>query len=93
MITMNLNGSDWRLSGWMRHQWKFQKLMETDSFSLPQVLAVNATVPGAVQADLLRAGIIEDWNVGDNFLHMEWVEHSEWVYEKFFTLDDADAQR
>jgi beta-mannosidase len=41
----------------------------------------------------LRAGIIEDWNVGDNFLHMEWVEHREWVYEKYFTLDDADAQR
>ena len=26
---MNLNGSDWKVSGWMRHQWKFQKLMET----------------------------------------------------------------
>ena len=90
---MNLNGSDWRVSGWMRHQWKFQKLMETEAFSLPVVLPVPATVPGAVQADLLRAGIVEDWNVGDNFLHMEWVEHREWVYEKFFSLDCADAQR
>lgn len=90
---MNLNGSDWKVSGWMRHQWKFQKLMETDSFSLPVVLAIPATVPGAVQADLLRAGVVEDWNVGDNFLHMEWVEHREWVYEKFFALDTTDAQR
>ncbi len=91
--TLILNGADWRVSGWMRHQWKFQKLMETDSFSLPVVLAVDAVVPGAVQVDLLRAGVIEDWNMGDNFLHMEWVEHREWVYEKHFCLENTDAQR
>ncbi len=90
---ISLNGDDWRLSGWMRHQWKFQKLMETDAFSLPTVLPIKATVPGAVQADLLAAGLIEDWNVDDHFFHMEWVEHREWVYEKFFTLHDVDAQR
>ncbi|MBQ7338409.1 MAG: hypothetical protein IJW40_08160 [Clostridia bacterium] len=91
--TISLCGDDWHLSGWMRHQWKFQKLMETDSFSLPVVMPIPATVPGAVQADLLRAGLIEDWNVDDHFLHMEWVEHREWVYEKHFTLTDIDAQR
>ena len=42
----DLNGSDWRLSGWMRHQWKFQKLMETDSFSLPVVTAKDTSVGG-----------------------------------------------
>ena len=62
-----LNGSDWYLAGWNRHQWKYERSMETSSFSVPFMGGIPATVPGSVQTDLLKAGLIEDWNYGTNF--------------------------
>ncbi len=88
-MNVSLNGSDWVLTGWNRHQWKFYKIRETGGLSRPMVAPIPAQVPGSVQTDLLRAGVIEDWNRGKNFLAAEWVEHREWVYEKVFTVTRA----
>ncbi|MBQ4573744.1 MAG: hypothetical protein IJA85_00970 [Clostridia bacterium] len=84
-----LNGTDWTVSGWGRHQWHYEKSMELGNFSVPVIPAIPASVPGSVQTDLLRAGKIEDWNYGDNFRKIEWIEHREWVYVKKFTAQAA----
>lgn len=81
-----LNGSDWYLAGWNRHQWKYERSMETSSFSVPFMGGIPATVPGSVQTDLLKAGLIEDWNYGTNFRKIEWIERREWVYTKSFEV-------
>lgn len=86
-----LNGSDWSLSGWSRHQWHYERSMELGNSSVPVVSPIAASVPGSVQTDLLRAGRIEDWNYGDNFRKIEWLEHREWVYTKnFIALTASD---
>lgn len=85
---LSLNGSDWTISGWMRNQWQFDKPMETSGFSMPVIRPIPATVPGSVHTDLRRAGLLEDWNTSVNFLHVEWVEHREWIYKKTFTLPE-----
>ena len=90
---LSLNGSDWTVSGWMRNQWQFDKPMETSGFSMPVILPIPATVPGAVHTDLRRSGLLEDWNTGVNFLHAEWVEHREWIYKKTFMLSEKPRFR
>lgn len=88
-MRVSLNGSDWVLTGWNRHQWKFYKIRETGGLSRPTVPPIPAQVPGSVQTDLLRAGVLPDWNREHNFFSAEWVEHREWVYEKMFTVTEA----
>lgn len=83
-----LNGNDWYLTGWVKHQWHYEKMMETGGFSVPAVAPIKAIVPGSVQTDLLNAGIIEDWNIETNFRNIEWIEHREWVYTKKFILPE-----
>lgn len=48
----------------------------------------DATVPGEVHLDLMRAGIIDDPNVGINSLKCRWVEEMEWYYRKEFEVDE-----
>lgn len=92
-MRISLNGSDWTVSGWARHQWQYGLVMETGGTSLPQIRAIPSTVPGAVQADLRRAGFLPDWNLDFNFRQLDWVEHREWMYEKRFTAPEAKADR
>ncbi len=81
-----LSGNDWRLVGWVKHQWHYGKVMETNGFSAPVVTEIPATVPGSVQTDLFDNGIIEDWKIQTNFRNIEWVENREWVYTKTFSV-------
>ncbi len=91
MVKQLLNGADWTLSGWNRYQWYFERSMELGKSFVPMVQPLSATVPGSVQMDMLRAGRIDDWNYGDNFRKIEWLERREWVYSKTFTaLNKAD---
>jgi beta-mannosidase len=55
----------------------------------PPVASARATVPGAVQADLMAAGLLADINVGLNSNDAEWVSNREWVYERSFTLPEG----
>lgn len=92
-MRISLSGSDWTVSGWARHQWQYGLVMETGGTSLPQIRAIPSIVPGAVQADLRRAGFLPDWNLDFNFRHLDWVEHREWMYEKRFTAPEAKEGR
>lgn len=92
MSKILLSGNDWKLVGWVKHQWHYGKVMETNGFSAPVVTEIPATVPGSVQTDLFNNGIIEDWNIGTNFRNIEWVENREWVYTKKFTVSGKAEQ-
>ncbi len=88
MSNILLSGNDWKLVGWVKHQWHYGKVMETNGFSAPVVTEIPATVPGSVQTDLFNNGIIEDWKIQTNFRNIEWIENREWVYTKTFTVTE-----
>ena len=76
----NLSQLDWTLSGWIPYLWQFEQTMEIGETPSKQV-EVPAQVPGSVQAALLAAGALPDWNVGLNAQQCEWVENRHWIYE------------
>ncbi|MDG0790848.1 hypothetical protein OMP38_08210 [Cohnella ginsengisoli] len=77
-----LSGTDWRLTGWYPNQWQPRLSMELGVSILPAVAELPASVPGAVQTDLLAAGRMADPFVGLDSLHGEWVTQREWIYSK-----------
>ncbi|OUS76629.1 hypothetical protein B1748_11060 [Paenibacillus sp. MY03] len=86
---LNLSGDDWQLTGWYRNQWRFTVSMELGETFPPPVGPIAATVPGAVQSDLLKAGLLDDPNRGLRSLSGEWVNNREWCYEKKFDIPDG----
>lgn len=71
--------------------------MEVGTTLKTDLPAVEAAVPGSVQAALRRAGVIPDWNVGLNSRLCEWVEHRHWEYiveipEGFFETNSQTEQ-
>lgn len=81
----SLNGCKWKLMG----HWPYTVLrgqsMETGGELMGVTEWVDATVPGSVHADLLRAGLIEDPYFGMNSLKCEWVENRWWQYRCSFS--------
>jgi len=51
----------------------------------------EATVPGVVQLDLLRHGVIPDPFYGTNEDAIQWIEREDWIYETTFDLPAFDA--
>lgn len=80
-----LNDCPWRLMG----HWPYTPLqgqsMETGAELMGVTDWIDAKVPGTVQDDLLRAGLIDDPYYADNSLRCEWVEHRWWRYQCAFT--------
>ncbi|MEU3455821.1 glycoside hydrolase family 2 protein [Micromonospora sp. NPDC006766] len=56
--------------------------------------SVPATVPGCVHTDLLAAGLIPDPYLDDNEDALDWIGHTDWVYETTFDRPSGgDADR
>ncbi|MBK9148953.1 MAG: hypothetical protein IPM12_14180 [Flavobacteriales bacterium] len=49
----------------------------------------SAEVPGVVQTDLLRHGLIPDFMKGSNIDSVQWIENEDWIYRR--TLFVADT--
>lgn len=79
MATHDLSKFSWTLSGWRPYSWRLGS-PGADWDTQPDVGPVEARVPASVQQCLLEAGILEDWHVGLNSRHCEWVEHRHWVF-------------
>ncbi len=80
---------DWELSGWWRNSWRSEAPGSNGAASRPLTGPIQAQVPGAVQADLLHAGLIRDWNLGLASQEAEWVEHRDWMFRtRFATPQD-----
>jgi len=54
-----------------------------------QELWYPAEVPGVVQTDLLRNGLIPDYMQGSNIDSVQWIENEDWIYKR--TLFVADT--
>jgi len=80
-MRFDLASLDWSLVGWAPNVWEWTAGAEgIDSTRHHATPVIPAVVPGAVQEDLLRAGLLPDWNVGLNAPLCEWVEHRHWEY-------------
>lgn len=54
---------------------------------------IDASVPGSIYRDLMRAGLIEDIYFDINSLHAEWVAGRWWTYRCAFTADEAHLSK
>jgi len=75
MNTINLNG-EWQLG------------FRPEGVSGAEWRTVNAEVPGNVECDLMRHGIIPDLTKGDNIYRALELEGYEWRYEKAFQMPE-----
>lgn len=64
-------------------QWQFRCTSPEGEWS-------NATVPGAVQTDLMASGVIDDPFYGDNEKRVQWVGEKDWEYRKSFEVSAQD---
>lgn len=84
--TIHLNGDDWKLTGWWKNQWRLLSNMELGISPISAVPTISAKVPGAAQADLMKAGMLADPNYGVDSTLGEWVNNREWFYDKEFSI-------
>jgi beta-mannosidase len=67
--------------------WQFRAVGSTDKPGIAEWHA--AQVPGVVQTDLLRAGLIPDPFDRDNEFHLQWIGLTDWEYQTTFQVDSA----
>ena len=87
MLLLDLGTVPWSVSGYWHNGARFRV------GSPPLVGPVPARVPGAVQDDLLRAGILRDLNLDFASREAEWVEHRDWVFTATFQVPAARGER
>lgn len=56
-------------------------------------VAVQATVPGSVQLNLMRQGVIGDPYAGFNDVLTQWVALDNWTFSSSFSVGEALAQK
>ncbi|ROR73445.1 beta-mannosidase [Bogoriella caseilytica] len=91
---MFLDGEDWTLIGWRRHDWELARTPAAGKVTNPDVAPVAARVPGSVRGALLAAGVVADPTVGVQSREAEWVEHRDWEFRRDLPdglLDGEDA--
>ncbi len=49
----------------------------------------SAEVPGVVQTDLLRNGLILDFYKGSNIDSVQWIENEDWIYARTIVANDS----
>ncbi len=49
----------------------------------------TAEVPGVVQTDLLRHGLIPDFYQGSNIDSVQWIENEDWIYKRTLFVTDT----
>ena len=89
---MNLNG-EWKLYYYPAYEQKINTVSELKAADIP---FVPATVPGNVELDLSKAGILpKDLYMGENIREAEKFETYDWWYETEFLAPDAptDAEK
>lgn len=84
-MELDLSTLEWTMVGWQPNAWAWLSrqaggLDTADARRHQCTPEIPTVVPGAVQEDLLRAGLLPDWNVGLNAPLCEWVEHRHWEY-------------
>jgi len=81
VVSHDLGELDWVMSSFVPNLELVEKFSDLRTKLDAEIILVPAQVPGSVQMALLKAGIVQDWNVGLNARDMEWVENRDWVYQ------------
>ena len=76
----DLSGLEWTLAGFTPYYWQMNPPGDIRAVNFAESPAVPAQVPGSVQAALLAAGVIPDWNQGMDARLCEWVENRHWIF-------------
>jgi beta-mannosidase len=71
----------------LNSDWQFRAVGNTDKPDIQQWHA--AQVPGVVQTDLLRNGLIPDPFDRDNEFRLQWIGLTDWEYQTTFQTDSA----
>lgn len=87
-MILDLCTRKWTLQGWRPFVWQTRRSMELGSNAVAEIGPLPAAVPTSVQAVLLGAGLVRDWNIGMQSRECQWVEHYHW---EFTTLIEAGA--
>lgn len=86
--TLPLDGTDWTLT----YAPRVDAPAPRPPFDDPAYTTIPAQVPGTVELDLHRAGVIDDPFLGDNITQTWELEYGDWWYRTSFTLpEDWDA--
>ncbi|MBK6832292.1 MAG: hypothetical protein IPG92_16860 [Flavobacteriales bacterium] len=64
--------------------WQFQQVGKDQWYS--------ADVPGVVQTDLLRHGLIPDFMLGSNIDSVQWIENEDWTYKRTIIVTDTQLK-
>ncbi|QHI69105.1 glycosyl hydrolase 2 galactose-binding domain-containing protein [Tichowtungia aerotolerans] len=70
----------WSMQAWRPYMWDLKYSAEIGVLLRPECGPYDAVLPGSVQTTLLRHGVIPDWNIEQNSLACEWVEHRHWEF-------------
>lgn len=84
---------NWEVCGFHPNAPLLGKSLETGGELLGITEWIPAAVPGCVQQDLLRAGVIADPYFGMNSMLCEWVENRWWVYRTRFDFERAGHEK
>ena len=78
--TYNLSSLDWKLWGYRPLSWKWDFSFTEMKGAKAEHMNLPVKVPGSVQKALKDAGTVADWNMGDNFMGIEWIENRHWIF-------------
>ncbi len=92
----NIRLGQWKVMASLPYQADFSSYIKEGLLFNPAtnlVPWIDATVPGSVYRDLMRAGIIEDPYFDLNSLHAEWVAGRWWTYRTSFTVTEEQLEK
>ena len=76
----NVSTLEWKLWGYRPEFWKMDFNFNELKGPRAEYINVKAKVPGSVQKALRDEGIIGDWNIGNNYIGIEWIENRHWIF-------------
>jgi beta-mannosidase len=79
-IEHNLSSLEWKLWGYRPESWKMDFNFSELSGTKADYMNITVKVPGSVQQALKESGIIDDWNIGNNYINIEWIENRHWIF-------------
>lgn len=80
MQRINLNG-EWQLS----YRPQREKYVKFEAINFNTMSTIPALVPGNVEIDLMRAGVLSELSVGNNIYRLREYETYEWWYRRRFS--------
>ena len=89
-MRLSLDGDDWTFKGFLDGQWLPEEAVQPDAPNQGGRGGwLSATVPGSLQHDLWRQGVIANPYKGLNALAAEWAPQRSWVYRTRFLADEG----